>query len=82
MLKVVDGGANEHNARSGNVYRYTLTYKRIPVYTYVQTYTGIHLRTNVYRYTLTYIRIFYRAFNIVHMCVGVGVSISISLGFG
>ena len=48
MLKVVDGGANEHNARSGNVYRYTLTYKRIPVYTYVQTYTGIHLRTNVY----------------------------------
>jgi len=45
----------------------------------VETYTGIHLRTNVYRYALTYIRIFYRAFNIVHMCVGVGVSISISL---
>ena len=48
MLKVVDGGANEHNARSGNVYRYTLTYKRIPVYTYVHTYILPRLQYSTY----------------------------------
>jgi len=53
VLKVVDAGANQH----------------IPVYTYVQTYTGIHLRTHVYRYTLTYTRI--PVYTYVHTYTGI-----------